>query len=78
MGGSYRMNTWYTSMKRWRCSGKLSGDKLVIKQCFRGQQPSTSLSRADGAAITRWSECPAGNRPAPQRDINFERNNLEL
>jgi hypothetical protein len=66
-------------MKRWRSSGTPGGDKLVIKQCFRWPRPSTLLSpRGGGGAILQQAVCLTGSRPAPQRDINFERNNLEL
>jgi hypothetical protein len=66
---SDRMTTWYTSTKRWRSSASRSRDKLFIKQCFRGPQPSTLLvPRVGGGAIPQGGMGLTGNRPAPQCD----------
>jgi hypothetical protein len=76
---SYRMTTWHASMQRGRGSSRRSCDKLVIKQCFRGPRPTTSLfPRTAGGAIAQRNVGLRGSRPGPRRDINFKRNNLEL
>ena len=73
------MTTWYTLITRWTTSARRSRDKLFIKQCFRGSQPSTLLLlRAGGGAFSQGGVGLTGNRLAPQRDINLKRNNLEL
>jgi hypothetical protein len=51
---SYRMTTWHASMQRWRDSSTRGCDKLVIKQCFRGARPTTSLfTRTASGAIAQ-------------------------
>jgi hypothetical protein len=64
------MSTRHETVEHWRNSPRRSGDKLVIKQCFRQPQPPTPLfARVGREAHAKRCVGLPGDPPAPQREI---------